>query len=73
LLQAEGFGQNEPMLPASKRQISDHQQSWRYEEGSSKGPGGHALLVVADLLKEFWLHITFSRYSPHSTILVRLI
>jgi hypothetical protein len=28
--------------------ISDHQQSWRYEDGPSKGPGSHALLVIAD-------------------------
>jgi len=31
--------------------ISDHQQSWWYEEGPSKGPV--ALLVVADLCQEF--------------------
>ena len=28
--------------------ISDHQQSWGYEEGLSKGPRRHALLVIAD-------------------------
>jgi hypothetical protein len=28
-------------------QISDHQQSWGYEEGPSKGPGP-SLLVAAD-------------------------
>jgi hypothetical protein len=28
--------------------ISDHQQSCGYEEGHSKGPLSHALLVIAD-------------------------
>jgi hypothetical protein len=28
--------------------ISDHQQSWEYEDGSLKGPWRHALLVIAD-------------------------
>ena len=32
-----------------KVEISDHQQSWGYEEGPWKGPGrGHPLLVIAD-------------------------
>jgi hypothetical protein len=39
--------------------ISDYQLSWGYVEGSSKGPWCHALLVIADLLKEFWLHVMF--------------
>jgi hypothetical protein len=29
--------------------ISDHQQSWGYEDGPSKGPWSHGLLVIADL------------------------
>jgi hypothetical protein len=29
-------------------EISDHQQSWGHEEGPSKGPWRHALLVIAD-------------------------
>ncbi len=28
--------------------ISDHQQSWGYEEGPSKGPYKNAPLIVAD-------------------------
>ena len=28
--------------------ISDHQQSWGYEEGPPKEPCSHALLVIAD-------------------------
>jgi hypothetical protein len=36
----------------SRCEISDHQQSWGYEEGPSKGPWRHALLVVADLSKQ---------------------
>jgi hypothetical protein len=32
--------------------ISDHQQSWGYEDGPLKGPGP-SLLVAADFLKEF--------------------
>jgi hypothetical protein len=31
--------------------ISDHQQSWGYEGGSSKEPLSHALLVIADLCR----------------------
>jgi len=31
--------------------ISDHQQGWGYEEGPRRGRG-HALLVVADLIKQ---------------------
>jgi hypothetical protein len=33
--------------------ISDHQQSWRYEDGPWKGPGP-PLLVVADFLKRIF-------------------
>jgi hypothetical protein len=29
-------------------EISDHQQSWGYEEGPSKEPWRHTLLVIAD-------------------------
>ena len=32
----------------NRRQISDHQQSWGYEDGPWKGPGP-PLLVAADL------------------------
>jgi len=35
-------------------QISDHQQSWGYEDGPWKGPGP-PLLVAADLLNFFYL------------------
>jgi len=34
---------------AAHRQISDHQQSWGYEDGPWKGPGP-PLLVAADLI-----------------------
>jgi hypothetical protein len=30
-----------------------------YEEGPPKRPWRHALLVIADLFKEFWLHFMF--------------
>ena len=36
--------------------ISDNQQSWGYDEGTSKGPRSHALLVIADLINS--LHKT---------------
>ena len=37
-------------VKAIQSKISDHQHSWRYEEGPSKGPWRQALLVVADLI-----------------------
>ena len=30
--------------------ISNHQQKWQYEEGPSKEPYSHSLLVIADLI-----------------------
>jgi hypothetical protein len=37
-------------------QISDHQQSWGYEDGPWKGPGP-PLLVAADFLKFFLISV----------------
>jgi hypothetical protein len=47
-------------IGCQRDQISDHQQSWGYEDGPWKGPGP-PLLVVADFLKEFWISNTFKK------------
>ena len=39
-----------------KPAISDHQQSWAYEDGPWKGPGP-PLLVAADFQKEMWFKV----------------
>ena len=44
------FGWKLSVLCGAK--ISDHQQSWGYEDGPWKGPGP-SLLVAADFLKFF--------------------
>jgi hypothetical protein len=34
--------------------ISDHQKSWGYKDGPSKGPGAPPLLVAADSAIRIW-------------------
>jgi hypothetical protein len=45
-----------------KIKISDHQQSWGYEDGPWKGPGP-PLLVVADFFKKNFLISVLSDLS----------
>jgi len=44
----------------NNNKISDHQQSWGYEDGPWKGPGP-PLLVVADLIHKPPASIKFAR------------